>query len=188
MKFNVGVTRCAKAIDCLLMHTFNQQKFNLVFSSDTLAISPSCFVLTDVVLNESSSQQHIKKLSRQYERLRRRPEEMSSRGKSQDKTPEREEMVACKSEWLHKCDRSHQIAPVKNICEGAGRLLRTDYFTMVFTPSAVPISATSAPRLANSPTVTTPGIPLIAFSSAIASRISVPCTSRITLPLSVTTP
>ncbi len=60
MKFNVGVTRCAKAIDCLLMHTFNQQKFNLVFSSDTLAISPSCFVLTDVVLNESSSQQHIK--------------------------------------------------------------------------------------------------------------------------------
>ncbi|MVY95124.1 hypothetical protein GP918_26570, partial [Enterobacteriaceae bacterium 8376wD7] len=31
------------------------------FSSDTLAISPSCFVLTDVVLNESSSQQHIKK-------------------------------------------------------------------------------------------------------------------------------
>lgn len=122
MKFNVGVTRCAKAIDCLLMHTFNQQKFNLVFSSDTLAISPSCFVLTDVVLNESSSQQHIKKLSRQYERLRRRPEEMSSRGKSQDKTPEREEMVACKSEWLHKCDRSHQIAPVKNICEGAGRL------------------------------------------------------------------
>ncbi|PLN92503.1 hypothetical protein CWN73_03300 [Klebsiella quasipneumoniae] len=30
-------------------------------SSDTLAISPSCFVLTDVVLNESSSQQHIKK-------------------------------------------------------------------------------------------------------------------------------
>ncbi len=116
MKFNVGVTRCAKAIDCLLMHTFNQQKFNLVFSSDTLAISPSCFVLTDVVLNESSSQQHIKKkLSRQYERLRRRPEEMSSRGKSQDKTPEREEMVACKSEWLHKCDRSHQIAPGEKI-------------------------------------------------------------------------
>ncbi len=31
-------------------------------------------------------------------------------------------MVACKSEWLHKCDRSHQIALVKNICEGAGRL------------------------------------------------------------------
>ncbi|TLV18335.1 hypothetical protein FE839_10620 [Klebsiella indica] len=31
------------------------------FSSDTLAISPSCFVLTDVVRNESSSQQHIKK-------------------------------------------------------------------------------------------------------------------------------
>jgi hypothetical protein len=28
---------------------------------------------------------------------------------------------------------------------------------MVFTPSAVPISATSAPRLANKPTVTTPG-------------------------------
>ncbi|HAU5004285.1 TPA: hypothetical protein JD037_12540 [Raoultella ornithinolytica] len=31
------------------------------FSSDTLAISPSCFVLSDVVPNESSSQQHIKK-------------------------------------------------------------------------------------------------------------------------------
>ncbi|MBZ4261846.1 hypothetical protein LAN14_25180, partial [Mycobacterium tuberculosis] len=74
-----------------------------------------------------------KKLSRQYERLRRRPEEMSSRGKSQDKTPEREEMVACKSEWLHKCDRSHQIAPDEKIFarEPVGSL-RTDYFTMVF--------------------------------------------------------
>ncbi|MFK9878365.1 hypothetical protein ACJEQ9_28090, partial [Klebsiella pneumoniae] len=69
--------------------------------------------------------------------MRRRPEEMSSRGKSQDKTPEREEMVACKSEWLHKCDRSHQIAPGEKIFarEPVGSL-RTDYFTMVFTPSA----------------------------------------------------
>ncbi|MBN0444948.1 hypothetical protein JTM53_33520, partial [Pseudomonas aeruginosa] len=33
----------------------------LSFSIDTLPISPSCFVLTAVVLHESSSQQHIKK-------------------------------------------------------------------------------------------------------------------------------
>ena len=44
MKFDIGVARCAEAVHRFLVHTFNQQKFNLVFSSDTLAISPSCFV------------------------------------------------------------------------------------------------------------------------------------------------
>ena len=69
-----------------------------------------------------------------------------------------------------------------------GEVPPSDHFTMVLTPSGVPISATSAPRLANKPTVTTPGIAFMAFSIAIGSRISMPWTSRITLPLSVTTP
>ena len=31
MKFDIGVARCAKAVHRFLVHTFNQQKFNLVF-------------------------------------------------------------------------------------------------------------------------------------------------------------
>ncbi len=42
-------------------------------------------------------------------------------------------------------------------------------FTMVFTPSGVP-SALSAPRLANNPTVTTPGIALMAFLFSAMGR------------------
>ena len=88
--------------------------------------------------------------------------------------------------WYTLEDLEGYIAFAKKV--SGGRLPPSDHFTMVLTPSAVPISATSAPRLANNPTVTTPGRPLMAFSSATASRISRPCTSRITLPLSVTTP
>ena len=76
VKFDVGVTCRTKVIDCFLMHAFNEQKFNLVFSSDTFAISPSCFIGTDVVLNKTLPATY-QKLSRQYERLPRRPEEIS---------------------------------------------------------------------------------------------------------------
>ena len=31
MKFDIGVARCAEAVHRFLVHTFNQQKFNLVF-------------------------------------------------------------------------------------------------------------------------------------------------------------
>src|SRR5690606_7119321 len=51
-----------------------------------------------------------------------------------------------------------------------------------------PTMTTSAGRRAKSPTLTTPGIWLIACSSASGSVIASPWISRMTLPLSVTTP
>jgi len=61
---------------------------------------------------------------------------------------------------------------------------------MVVTPLSAAISSTSALRCVNRPTVTTPAMPLTVSSicmAAASSRRS-PCTSRITLPLSVTVP
>ncbi len=58
----------------------------------------------------------------------------------------------------------------------------------VCTPDGVPSNSTSAGLFANSPTVTTPVMSLIVHSSPVGSVMRRPCTSSITLPLSVTTP
>ena len=63
------------------------------------------------------------------------------------------------------------------------------YFRLIsLTPECEPTNAISAPLLANNPTVTTPAILFILFSSAIGSAMIKSWTSKITLPLSVTTP
>jgi hypothetical protein len=58
----------------------------------------------------------------------------------------------------------------------------------VLTPAGPPISSTSARRFAKMPTVTTPGIWLKRVSISIGFAILRSCTSRMSLPLSVTNP
>src|SRR5882672_5936703 len=68
--------------------------------------------------------------------------------------------------------------------QGLGHYLRV----LVTTPAFVPRSSTSAPRRAKSPLVTTPAMPLIAFSSSTGFKIDNPRMSTTTFPLSVVNP